>query len=134
MNPRQRDDTVLPPSMRQVRTECLPVYVQRVNRIQHDAIIYDFENQQVHLCDLDSYRPGPRPENTPSRRVMEKIGLIYQGTRPYREGEAVWYALDRATWERSTEADGRASAVRSQTPPPFATGPPPPIAGVCGAN
>ncbi len=23
------------------------------------AIIYDFENQQVHLCDLDSYRPGP---------------------------------------------------------------------------
>jgi len=39
--------------------ECLPAYVQRVNRIQHDAIIYDFENQQVHLCDLDSYRPGP---------------------------------------------------------------------------
>ena len=23
------------------------------------AIIYDFENQQVHLSDLDSYRPGP---------------------------------------------------------------------------
>jgi serine/threonine protein kinase len=59
MNPRQRDDTVLPPSMQQVRTGCLPVYVQLVNRIQHDAIIYDFENQQVHLCDLDSYRPGP---------------------------------------------------------------------------
>jgi len=23
------------------------------------AIIYDFEHQQVHLCDLDMYRPGP---------------------------------------------------------------------------
>ena len=23
------------------------------------AIIYDFENQRVHLCDLDLYRPGP---------------------------------------------------------------------------
>ena len=23
------------------------------------SIIYDFENQQVHLCDLDSYRRGP---------------------------------------------------------------------------
>jgi hypothetical protein len=32
---------------------------------------------------------------------MEKIGLTYQGTRPYRGREAAWYALDRATWERS---------------------------------
>src|SRR5438445_13874122 len=39
------------------------------------------------------------PENGPSRRVMEKIGLIYQGTRPYHESRAVWYALDRTTWE-----------------------------------
>ena len=42
-----------------------------------------------------------KPENAPSRRVMEKIGLIDQGPRSYREGVAVWYALDRATWEIS---------------------------------
>jgi ribosomal-protein-alanine N-acetyltransferase len=50
-----------------------------------------------------------RPDNAASRRVMDKIGLIYQGTRPYREAEAVWYALDRPTWETSPE--GRRAAI-----------------------
>ena len=40
-----------------------------------------------------------RPEHSASRRVMDKIGLIYQGTRPYRDAVAVWYAPDRADWE-----------------------------------
>jgi RimJ/RimL family protein N-acetyltransferase len=44
-----------------------------------------------------------KAENTPSRRVMEKIGLSYQGTRAYREGEAVWYALERTAWEETTK-------------------------------
>lgn len=41
------------------------------------------------------------PWNAAARRVMEKAGLTYQGTRPYRglEPEPVWYAIDRATWE-----------------------------------
>ena len=41
------------------------------------------------------------PWNMAARRVMEKAGLIYQGTRPYRslEPEPVWYAIDRVTWE-----------------------------------
>jgi ribosomal-protein-alanine N-acetyltransferase len=26
-----------------------------------------------------------KPENAPSRRVMDKIGLVYQGTRPYHD-------------------------------------------------
>jgi hypothetical protein len=45
-----------------------------------------------------------KPENAASRRVMDKIGLIHQGTRPYRDAEAVWYALDRTTWQTSAEA------------------------------
>ena len=49
--------------------------------------------------DLERIISVTNPENAPSRRVMEKIGLTYQGTRPYREREAAWYALDRATWE-----------------------------------
>jgi hypothetical protein len=40
-----------------------------------------------------------RPDNGPSRRVMEKIGLICQGMQAFRQTEAVWYALDRTTCE-----------------------------------
>jgi RimJ/RimL family protein N-acetyltransferase len=41
------------------------------------------------------------PWNLAARRVMEKAGLTYQGTRAYRglDPEPVWYAIDRATWE-----------------------------------
>jgi ribosomal-protein-alanine N-acetyltransferase len=52
------------------------------------------------------------PWNAAARRVMEKAGLTYRGTRPYRglEPEPVWYAIDRATWEaaRVHGAEGRA--------------------------
>jgi hypothetical protein len=41
---------------------------------------------------------------------MEKIGLTYQGTRPYHEGVAVWHALDRATWQSSAESRGGAAS------------------------
>ena len=59
---------------------------------------------RLHQASLDRIISVTRPENAASRRVMDKVGLIYQGTRPYREAEAVWYALDRPTWETSPEA------------------------------
>jgi len=39
-----------------------------------------------------------------ARRVMEKAGLTYQGTRHWMSKEiaVVWYAIDRATWEQRT--------------------------------
>ncbi|MBV9543289.1 MAG: GNAT family N-acetyltransferase, partial [Chloroflexi bacterium] len=52
-----------------------------------------------------------RPENAPSRRVMEKIGLVCYGTRPYRDGMAVCYALDRTTWETAHDARSDASYI-----------------------
>jgi ribosomal-protein-alanine N-acetyltransferase len=44
------------------------------------------------------------PANLASRRVMEKAGLTYQGVTPYRGNQAVWYAIDRVTWEASASA------------------------------
>jgi len=38
------------------------------------------------------------PENAPSRRVMEKLGLECQGPALWREREVVWYAADRERW------------------------------------
>ena len=35
------------------------------------------------------------PHNFASRRVMEKCGLTYRGTTPWRGLEHVWYAIDR---------------------------------------
>ena len=36
-----------------------------------------------------------------ARRVMEKAGLTYQGTRTWMNPDVpiVWYAIDRATWQ-----------------------------------
>jgi len=44
------------------------------------------------------------PWNMAARRVMEKAGLTYQGTRHWMSKEiaVVWYAIDRATWEQRT--------------------------------
>jgi RimJ/RimL family protein N-acetyltransferase len=39
------------------------------------------------------------PANAAARRVMEHIGLAYQGLRHWRGVEVVWYALDRSVWE-----------------------------------
>jgi RimJ/RimL family protein N-acetyltransferase len=39
------------------------------------------------------------PENAAARRVMEHIGLAYQGLRHWRGVEVVWYSLDRSVWE-----------------------------------
>jgi ribosomal-protein-alanine N-acetyltransferase len=41
------------------------------------------------------------PANSTSRRVMEKAGLVFQGTRLWRNTEVVWYAIDRASWQAS---------------------------------
>jgi ribosomal-protein-alanine N-acetyltransferase len=38
------------------------------------------------------------PDNIPSRRVMEKCGLTYQGELSWRESDVVWYAIGRTTW------------------------------------
>jgi hypothetical protein len=46
-----------------------------------------------------------RPDNAPSRRMMERIGLICEGRQAFRAAEAVWCALDRATRERSQAAE-----------------------------
>jgi RimJ/RimL family protein N-acetyltransferase len=40
------------------------------------------------------------PANVASRRVMEKAGLTYQGTRLWRGTEVVWYAIDRTMYEQ----------------------------------
>ena len=36
-----------------------------------------------------------RPNNAASRRVMEKLGLTYQGSTVWRGIDHVWYAIDR---------------------------------------
>lgn len=37
------------------------------------------------------------PENTASRRVAERLGMVYQGTRPERGSTVAWYRLTRET-------------------------------------
>ncbi len=44
------------------------------------------------------------PENTASRRVMEKAGLTLCGETRWQDHDVVWYAIDRGAWEaRSVE-------------------------------
>lgn len=38
------------------------------------------------------------PDNWPSRRVMERLGLTCRGTAQWRGFNPVWYAVDRADW------------------------------------
>lgn len=38
------------------------------------------------------------PDNTRSRRVMEKWGLTYQGELSWKESTVAWYAIGRTTW------------------------------------
>ena len=42
--------------------------------------------------------------HTAARRVMEKAGLTYRGTRTWMNPEVpvVWYAIDRAAWKART--------------------------------
>ncbi|MGH3148557.1 MAG: GNAT family N-acetyltransferase, partial [Rubrobacter sp.] len=39
------------------------------------------------------------PENTASRRVMEKAGLDYGGEARWKGLDVIWYAIDRDVWE-----------------------------------
>ena len=68
------------------------------------AIIYDFENQQVHLCDLDAYRPGPymldRERQYGSTRFMapeefEKGATIDERTTVFTLGRAAFVFLSQ---------------------------------------
>jgi len=64
---------------------------------------------------LDRIISVTKPENAASQRVMEKIGLFYQGKRPYREAEPVWYALDRTAWETSSAGHMASYEIRDKT-------------------
>ena len=66
------------------------------------AIIYDFANQRVHLCDLDAYRPGPyvldRERQYGSTRFMapeefEKGATIDERTTVFTLGRAAFVFL-----------------------------------------
>jgi RimJ/RimL family protein N-acetyltransferase len=52
------------------------------------------------------------PANTASRRVMEKAGLIYRGTRFWRNTNVVWYSIDRASWQASHPFVSRQVSIR----------------------
>ena len=45
-----------------------------------------------------------RPANERSVRVMQRLGLEYAGRTRWKGGPVVWYALDRAGWQRQIEA------------------------------
>jgi RimJ/RimL family protein N-acetyltransferase len=49
------------------------------------------------------------PDNHASWRVMEKIGLTYQGTHVISNTEIAWYAIDRTDWtdRATTHSDSR---------------------------
>jgi RimJ/RimL family protein N-acetyltransferase len=38
-------------------------------------------------------------DNRRSRRVMEKLGLAWQGQTHWKGSDVVWYAIDREAWE-----------------------------------
>jgi ribosomal-protein-alanine N-acetyltransferase len=42
------------------------------------------------------------PANGASRRVMEKVGLRYERTGPFKDQEVVWYALGRDEFRTAT--------------------------------
>jgi hypothetical protein len=41
-----------------------------------------------------------RPANRAAMRAMERIGLSLVGQTFWKGGDVVWYAVDRATWQR----------------------------------
>jgi len=49
------------------------------------------------------------PDNSASRRVMEKAGLNFKGTRQWRNTDIVWYAVQRAEWQASHPGLARGS-------------------------
>ena len=55
---------------------------------------------------LDRIISAARADNLASRRVMEKCGLSFQAEFPYKGAVAVWYAIDRADWERVRRRPG----------------------------
>src|SRR5437867_1655993 len=95
------------------------------------ALIYDFENRQVHLCDLDSYRPGPytldRQRQYGSTRFMapeefQRGATIDERTTVFTLGRTA-FVLFGPSPRGETELEGwkvterlRAVAVRATMP------------------
>jgi len=51
------------------------------------------------------------PDNRASRRVMEKVGLVFSGEREWRGGSVVWYSIERPAWETRAAMEASASAA-----------------------
>jgi RimJ/RimL family protein N-acetyltransferase len=60
-----------------------------------EALAHAFEELEmeriVSIC---------RPQNRESERVMQRLGLSFAGRTRWKGGEVIWYATDRAAWER----------------------------------
>ena len=63
-------------------------------------LVYGFERRK-----LERIISITLPENTASRRVMEKCGLILQGEARWKGSDVVWHAIDRPDWKAKTKAD-----------------------------
>jgi RimJ/RimL family protein N-acetyltransferase len=59
-----------------------------------EALRFGFE--QASLNDIFAIT---LPANTPSRRVMEKIGMSYRKETVWKGFDTVYYDIDRATWQ-----------------------------------
>jgi ribosomal-protein-alanine N-acetyltransferase len=62
------------------------------------ALGFGFEDHE-----LDRIISAARSDHAASRRVMEKIGLAYQGVIDVRGTEVAWYALDRKEWRSGSQ-------------------------------
>ncbi|MDQ4131350.1 MAG: GNAT family N-acetyltransferase [Actinomycetota bacterium] len=56
---------------------------------------------------LDHIISIAEPDNVSSLRVMEKIGLAFEGETEWRGRRMVWYGVDRSTWRSGREAEGQ---------------------------
>ncbi len=54
---------------------------------------YGFETQH-----LDEIVAVMYPDNTPSRHVAERLGMVYQGTRPEKGYTVAWYRTTKQTF------------------------------------
>jgi [ribosomal protein S5]-alanine N-acetyltransferase len=70
------------------------------------ALGYGFE-----VVGLERIISAARADNAASRRVMEKLGLAFQGEFTHQGALVAWYAIDRADWLQAgarPRAGGRA--------------------------
>jgi RimJ/RimL family protein N-acetyltransferase len=65
-----------------------------------EALAYGFQDHG-----LDRIISVTRSDHAASRRVMEKIGLEYQGLVELDEVQVAWYAADREVWVASHQSE-----------------------------